>query len=182
MKIKHLLLGVLAVAAAVACKPDEIEVTPALEVNKTSVSVVAEGGDVTVEVTSNVDWTASADQDWVSIDPASGKGSDKAVSVKITVDPNETEASRTAVVTVAADKLTKKVNITQAAKTTTPEPPVDEPEFEVKELYMLGSACDTGWSLDEMQAFANDGGIFTWTGNLNSEGEFRFPLQKVSNL
>ena len=181
MKIKHLLLGVLAVAAAVACKPDEIEVTPALDVNKTAASVVAEGGDVTVEVTSNVDWTASADQDWVSIDPASGKGSDKAVAVKVTVEPNEAEEARTAVVTVAADKLTKTVKITQAAKTTTPEPPVDEPEFEVKELYMLGSACDTGWSLDEMQAFANDGGIFTWTGNLNSEGEFRFPLQKVSN-
>ena len=181
MKLRSILCGVLAIAAAVACKPDDVVETPKLEVDKTAVSVAAEAGQATFNVTTNQDWTASADADWVSVNPNNGKASDKAVAVKVTADDNATEAARTATVTVKAGTLSKTVKVTQAAKATTPEPPVDEPEFEVNELYMLGSACDTGWSLDEMQAFANDGGIFTWTGNLNSEGEFRFPLQKVSN-
>ena len=181
MKLRSILCGVLAIAAAVACKPDDVVETPKLDVDKTAVSVTAEAGQATFNVTTNQDWTASADADWVSVNPNNGKASDKAVAVKVTAEDNATEAERTATVTVKAGTLSKTVKVTQAAKTTTPEPPVDEPEFEVKELYMLGSACDTGWSLDEMQAFANDGGIFTWTGNLNSEGEFRFPLQKVSN-
>ena len=181
MKLRSILCGVLAIAAAVACKPDDVVETPKLDVDKTAVSVAAEAGQATFNVTTNQDWTASADADWVSVNPNNGKASDKAVAVKVTAEDNATEAERTATVTVKAGTLSKTVKVTQAAKTTTPEPPVDEPEFEVKELYMLGSACDTGWSLDEMQAFANDGGIFTWTGNLNSEGEFRFPLQKVSN-
>ena len=181
MKLRSILCGVLAIAAAVACKPDDVVETPKLDVDKTAVSVTAEAGQATFNVTTNQDWTASADADWVSVNPNNGKASDKAVAVKVTAEDNATEAERTATVTVKAGTLSKTVKVTQAAKATTPEPPVDEPEFEVKELYMLGSACDTGWSLDEMQAFANDGGIFTWTGNLNSEGEFRFPLQKVSN-
>ena len=181
MKLRSLLCGVLAIAAAVACKPEDVVETPKLEVDKTAVSVAAEVGQATFNVTTNQDWTADADADWVSVNPSNGKASDKAVAVQVTAEDNATEAERTATVTVKAGTLSKTVKITQAAKGTTPEPPVDEPEFEVNELYMLGSACDTGWSLDEMQAFANDGGIFTWTGNLNSEGEFRFPLQKVSN-
>ena len=181
MKLRSLLCGVLAIAAAVACKPEDVVETPKLEVDKTAVSVAAEAGQATFNVTTNQDWTADADADWVSVNPSNGKASDKAVAVQVTAEDNATEAERTATVTVKAGNLSKTVKVTQAAKGTTPEPPVDEPEFEVNELYMLGSACDTGWSLDEMQAFANDGGIFTWTGNLNSEGEFRFPLQKVSS-
>ena len=181
MKLRSILCGVLAIAAAVACKPEDVVETPKLDVDKTAVSVTAEAGQATFNVTTNQDWTASADADWVSVNPNNGKASDKAVAVKVTAEDNATEAERTATVTVKAGSLSKTVKVTQAAKSATPEPPVDEPEFEVNELYMLGSACDTGWSLDEMQAFANDGGIFTWTGNLNSEGEFRFPLQKVSN-
>ncbi len=180
MKLRSILCGVLAIAAAVACKPDDVVETPKLDVDKTAVSVTAEAGQATFNVTTNQDWTASADADWVSVNPNNGKASDKAVAVTVTADDNDTEAERTATVTVKAGTLSKTVKVTQAAKAATPEPPVDEPEYTVTELYMLGSACDTGWSLDEMQAFANDGGIFTWTGNLNSEGEFRFPLQKVS--
>ncbi len=180
MKLRSILCGVLAIAAAVACKPDDVVETPKLDVDKTAVSVAAEAGQATFNVTTNQDWTASADADWVSVNPNNGKASDKAVTVTVTADDNATEAQRTATVTVKAGTLSKTVKVTQAAKGVTPEPPVDEPEYTVTELYMLGSACDTGWSLDEMQAFANDGGIFTWTGNLNSEGEFRFPLQKIS--
>ena len=96
-------------------------IQPSLDVNKTSANVSAAGEELTIEVTSNVDWSASADQDWVSVDPSSGKGSAEVAKVKVTVDPNETEDTRTAVVTVVADQLTKTLNITQSGAIA-PEP------------------------------------------------------------
>ena len=129
MKLRSILCGVLAIAAAVACKPDDVVETPKLDVDKTAVSVAAEAGQATFNVTTNQDWTASADADWVSVNPNNGKASDKAVAVKVTAEDNATEAERTATVTVKAGTLSKTVKVTQAAKTTTPEPPVDEPEY-----------------------------------------------------
>ena len=48
----------------------------------------------------------------------------------------------------------------------------------IEELYILGSATATGWSLDDMAAFSRDGSIFTWEGTLLANEEFRFPLQR----
>lgn len=114
MKIKHLLIGMLAVAAAVACKQDEPVETPKLDVDKEAVAVAAVAGEASFNVTSNQSWVASADQDWVSITPASGDASEKAVAVKVTAEDNETTDARTATVTVKAGELTKTVKVTQA--------------------------------------------------------------------
>ena len=140
MKLRSILGGLLAMAAIAACKPDEILVEPELDLNKTSASVTAEGGEVEFEVTSNVDWTADADQDWVSVDPQTGKGNAK---VKATVAPNETEEARTATVTVKADKLTKTLKITQTGKEKEEEPTPPEPEKQ--EYLLVGDAVDCGW-------------------------------------
>ena len=134
MKIRSLLCGLFAVAAISACKQEEPVVQPSLDVNKTSALVSAAGEELTIEVTSNVDWTASADQDWVSVDPSSGKGSADAAKVKVTVDPNEAEETRAAVVTVVADQLTKTLKITQAGANA-PEP----------ETYILVGEAVGGW-------------------------------------
>ena len=114
MKIKHLLIGMLAVAAAVACKQDEPVETPKLDVDKEAVAVAAVAGEASFNVTSNQSWVASADQDWVSVNPASGDASEKAVAVKVTAEDNETTDARTATVTVKAGELTKTVKVTQA--------------------------------------------------------------------
>lgn len=114
MKIKHLLIGMLAVAAAVACKQDEPVETPKLDVDKDAVAVAAVAGEASFNVTSNQSWVASADQDWVSVNPASGDASEKAVAVKVTAEDNETTDARTATVTVKAGELTKTVKVTQA--------------------------------------------------------------------
>lgn len=112
-------------------------VQPSLDVNKTSALVSAAGEELTIEVTSNVDWTASADQDWVSVNPSSGKGSADAAKVKVTVDPNEAEETRAAVVTVVADQLTKTLKITQSG--------ADAPE---PETYILVGEAIGGWDVD----------------------------------
>ena len=187
MKIKHLLIGLFAVAATVACKQDEPVETPSLEVSQESLELTATEAEASFDVTSNVAWTATADQDWVSLDPASGDASKKAVAVTVTAEDNTATEARTATVTVKAGDLTKTVALTQAAAEA--EDPGEDPVVpEITELYMLGQACDTGWSLDQMTAFELVEGLWVWEGNLkpdNGEGDpevFRFPLQKQSNV
>ena len=147
MKIKHFLCGMLAMAAIAACEQPQEDVTPALDLNKTAAAVAADGGAVEFEVTANVDWTADADQDWVSVDPQTGNGNAK---VKATVAANETADARTAKVTVKADKLTKTLTITQEGKKAddsgnSGEDPKPEPTVA---WGMMGCFVDNLWGSD----------------------------------
>ena len=179
MKIRHLLIGLFAVAATVACDQELVE-TPSLEVSQESLELAAKAGEASFDVTANLAWTATADQDWVNLEPASGDASKDAVKVTVTADDNATNEARTATVTVKAGDLTKTVALTQAAAEA--EDPGDEPVVpEITELYMLGAACDTGWGLDQMTAFQLVEGVWVWEGNLKVD-DFRFPLQKQSNV
>ncbi len=137
MKLRSILCGVLALAATVACKPDEPVVEPSLGISRTSALVGSEGEEITVEVTANVDWTASADQTWVTVSPTSGKGSAQAAPVKVNVAANETFDSRTATVTVTAGTLNKTMKITQTG--------ADQPE---PETYVLVGDAVGGWDVD----------------------------------
>ena len=127
MKIKHLLLGMLAMASIVACKQDEPLATPELNVDKEAVTLTATAGEATFNVTSNQDWTATADADWVSLEPASGAASKDAVAVKVTAEDNEATEARTATVTVKAGELTKTVALTQAGTEEVPGPELPTP-------------------------------------------------------
>lgn len=144
MKLRSILCGMLAMAAIAACEQPQPEVTPALDLNKTAAAVAADGGAVEFEVTANVDWTADADQDWVSVDPQTGNGNAK---VKATVAANETADARTAKVTVKADKLTKTLTITQEGKTS--EDPGEDPKPEPTVAWgMMGCFVDNLWNSD----------------------------------
>ena len=110
MKLKSFIFGVLALAAAVGCKEETPE--PKLNVSRTVAEVSAAGDEVIVELTSNVEWTAAADVDWVTaISPSAGQASDSAVSVFITVAANESDQEREAVVTFSAGALKKTLTI-----------------------------------------------------------------------
>ena len=130
MKIKHLLIGMLAIAGAVACKQEEPVQEPKLDVDKEAVTLTATAGEATFNVTSNQDWTATADADWVSLEPASGAASEKAVAVKVTAEDNEATEARTATVTVKAGALTKTVALTQSGTEATPEPELPTPNVD----------------------------------------------------
>ena len=171
MKIRHLLIGMLAIAGAVACKQDEPVVEPSLDVAPAAVSVTATAGETTFDVTSNQAWVATADADWVSLEPANGEASDKAVTVKVTTEDNETAEARKATVTVKAGELTKTVEVTQAAAQT--EDPGEEPEvptdvdidakqwtFVSESLYGVTCVLDLGVTMPGVALFACDMGYF----------------------
>ena len=138
MKVRQLFIGMFAmVAAVVSCDKQDVPVfEPKLDVDKSEVSVTAKEGEASFNVTSNQPWIATSDADWVSIEPASGSASDKAVEIKLTAEDNKTTEAREATVTVKAGDLSKAVKVSQAAgKAQDPEPtpdpdPTPEPEPE----------------------------------------------------
>lgn len=146
MKIKHLLIGLFAVAATVACTQEQPAETPKLEVDKEAVSLAATAAESSFNVTSNQAWAAIADADWVTLDPASGEAATEAVAVKVTAEDNTAKEARTAKVTVKAGELTKTVTVTQAAAGEEPEP--DKPVVEEKTYILVGDAVG-GWNVDE---------------------------------
>lgn len=134
MKLKPIFCGLLAIAAAVGCKK-EIPLEPKLVVNRSAAEVGAEGGNLTVEITSNTEWTAKADKAWVTaVTPSQGKASEEPVTVTVSVEANADAEPRTAVVTFTAGTLTKTTEITQAGKT---EGGGDEVVGSDSELYVL---------------------------------------------
>ena len=169
MKLRSLFCGLFVLAAAVACKQDEpVEEAPKLDVSKTSVELAAKAGSASFDVTSNQAWTASPDADWVSLEPASGAASEKAVTVKVTAEENTAETARTAKVTVKAGELTKTVTVTQAPAEAT------EPEPELSEWALVGSF--NGWDpTSDAYLTVLDDEYFVYYGfELASDTEFKF--------
>ena len=174
MKIKHLLIGMLAIAGAVACKQDEPVQEPKLDVDKATVEVAATAGEASFNVTSNQNWVATADADWVSLEPASGSASEKAVAVKVTAEDNETTAAREATVTVKAGELTKTVKVNQAAGQGGETP---GPELQQSEWALVGTfGEDNNWNpASELYLSVLDEEYFVYYGlELATDSEFKF--------
>ncbi|MCP4346513.1 MAG: hypothetical protein GY795_13430 [Desulfobacterales bacterium] len=71
-----------------------------LSLSSTSVSFNNSGGDSTIIVTSNTNWTAITSADWLSVNPISGLNSG---SFTITCQPNITTNQRATTITVVSD-------------------------------------------------------------------------------
>ena len=152
MKIKNLLMGMLAIAAALSCEkepvvtpepePDKEPVVEAvLNVSTTEVALAATAGEATFDVTANNAWTAATDAAWITLNPAKGKGAEAAVAVTITAEENTATEARTATVTVTSGELTKTVSVTQAA---------------------AGSVGIGIKNVDDLMAFAAGGDLTSW--------------------
>ena len=86
---------------------------PSIDIKgSTSFTIGAEGGDVTVDVTSNVDYNVDMDAAWVT-----RKGT------TFTVKPNESESERSCVITFSYGNISRVVSIKQNGKT--PEPTLE---------------------------------------------------------
>ena len=88
--------------------------TPTLSVDIASHNFVAEGGTISVNVTSNVNWTIASSDTWLTVSPTSG--SDDGV-FDVEAEANTTTSSRTATVTVSGDGgvTPQTINVTQDA-------------------------------------------------------------------
>ena len=123
MKLKHLLLGLGALAALFSCKQEEPYVEPSLVVTPNVVNFTSLAEEKVVYITSNNDWTAESDQQWLDLSATSGKASEEKVELVLSAAENTAELARVAKVTVKAAGLTKEITVTQAAVDAKPEEP-----------------------------------------------------------
>ena len=91
-----------------ACERED----PELTIDKGQETVAAEGGSLTVTVSSNYGWTASSADPWITVNPTSGQKGTATVSVSVAA--NSGSMSRRGSVTFTCEGLTRSVNISQA--------------------------------------------------------------------
>jgi DNA/RNA endonuclease G (NUC1) len=90
-----------------------VEKTPELSVTPSAPDRVAStGGEITLKVWSNVDWTVTGVPEWMTVKPASGNGSNYDQPVSVTVEKNDGGA-REAVLTFSNKGVVKDVKIQQ---------------------------------------------------------------------
>jgi len=123
------------------------------------------GSTATVELTSNIAWTASSDQTWLAMSPTSGTGNK---TLTFTAEANTAATTRTATVTLSATGVTSlTVTVTQAAKIITHFTPVwtgngfDQMNINIYSAKMDGVEMEAG---DEVGIF--DGAICVGVGKL----------------
>ncbi|MBP1838937.1 chondroitinase-B domain-containing protein [Formosa algae] len=73
----------------------------------------AESETQTTTVTSNMAWEITADQDWISVSPASGENN---ATVDVLVSENTTTEERSGTLTITSSTLSRTLNITQIGK------------------------------------------------------------------
>jgi hypothetical protein len=117
---KILILSFLALAAIVSCSKtdDEMDAAGALKVSVEELNVEALGGDNTITVTANCDWTIkttykTGGTKWITLSTA--KGSSGTQDVTVTVSENTAVSERTATIVVsnATYGTSKKIDATQ---------------------------------------------------------------------
>ncbi|MCF0172969.1 MAG: BACON domain-containing protein [Bacteroidales bacterium] len=126
---KFFVLTSLAIVAllAAACgektppTPDPEPESPVLNPVQQSYTMKAEGGSLSITLTTNQDLTANSDQSWLKV--VSTKAT-RSATVTVSADPNTSESERTATVTVTGGTLSVKITVKQEGKE--PEPPAPE--------------------------------------------------------
>lgn len=115
MKVKHLFLAVLAMAAvATGCKKDESDSKPSLKLDPSELEFEAVAGTMTVKVDANQAWEIDGiDDEWVALSQESGDG---AADIEVSVTENTSSAARTAKITFRCSIVKKTLTITQAGK------------------------------------------------------------------
>jgi len=65
-----------------------------------------------ITVTSNLNWTASENSNWISVSPSSGTNNG---AISVSVAENSASSSRSGIVTVSGGDITRDLTITEAA-------------------------------------------------------------------
>jgi mannan endo-1,4-beta-mannosidase len=83
-----------------------------LTVSATSLALASAASTGTFSITSNVSWTVTDDQTWITVSPTSGSNN---ATVTVSATANTATTARTGTVTVTGGSLTRTVSVTQAA-------------------------------------------------------------------
>lgn len=106
-------LPILIVLTISSCSKDDPKISPELIVSTESLNFSNTTSIHSFHVKSNVDWAVTASEDWITTTPSSG--SSGTTKIDVSVSENTTFDPRSAELTVTADNISNKVDITQAA-------------------------------------------------------------------
>lgn len=148
-----------AIALAGCSEKEEAPAAPSLSVDPATVSFETAGGSSSVTIVATRDWTATSTADWVSIEPASGKGSNDDQQVTVTVLSNS-GTDRIAEVKFSIGFDDKVLTVAQAGEAGSAGGYVYKNDFD-KEVAAKGTS---GWPyLDKFDGWKNASG--TGVGN-----------------
>jgi len=83
---------------------------------------------------------------------------------------------------VARVRVTAKEDKTVAAViSNTVEAAVSKAQYPIENIYPIGEATPYGWSQDKTEAMQKNGNIYSWTGHIYANSEFKFLLQNDGN-
>jgi|GEM_PF-1434961 len=125
--------------------------TTTLTVSPTALSFGSAAGSSLVTVNSNVNWTALADQTWISVTPTAGANNG---TVTISVTANTAATARTGTVTLAGGGLSRAVGVTQSGVTPPPGTPCSTPTA-IALPFKQDGAGDFCWSTSGTIGFIN---------------------------
>ncbi len=89
-----------------------------LTVSASTLTLAAAASSGSVSITSNVNWTVTDDQSWLTVSPTSGTGN---ATLTLSATANTATAARTGTVTVSGGGITRTLAITQSASSGTGE-------------------------------------------------------------
>jgi hypothetical protein len=104
-----LTIAIACIAMFASCEDESKSGSSDLEIDKTDIEVSSIGGITLISVNTGLTWTASANANWVNLEPASGNGSG-AITVKF---DSCTGPQRTAEIIVYSGSIAKTVNVLQ---------------------------------------------------------------------
>ena len=84
--------------------------TPTLGVGASELSFSSDTESKTFSITSNLNWTVSSDEEWVTVAPTSGANNG---TITVTVEENTGFTQRTALITVEGGDITRIITVTQ---------------------------------------------------------------------
>ena len=127
---KSFVIAALALVVAAACQKT---VTPELTVSTTTINLGPEGGNATLTVTSNQEWTVSAGDSWISLGATSGTVGTQTLSVN--VGPFTEASARSSQIVVKSESLSQTIAVVQAA----PVAPADPAKNSFKAIALGGT-------------------------------------------
>jgi hypothetical protein len=135
-----------------------IVVTPpaaaSLNVSPQTVTLTASQLTTSATITSNVTWTASSNQAWVTLQQTSGNGNG---TLNFTISTNTTTSARTAIITLSGGGITRTVAISQSGTVAslTVSPVAFAPSSAGISNFPLTVTANVAWTVVSNQAWAN---------------------------
>lgn len=184
-RITGIICSFLAIAGLMtSCGEKEEDLgAPSLEITPSELTFEKEGGAQTITVTATRDWIASTDEDWISVQPKSGKASKEAVSVEITVLEN-TGVDREGAVEFSIGFDTKTLTINQKGSGSAADLIVYSNDFDKEAATKTYGTSGSSWPyLDQFDGWKNATGTgagseaYAYSGmsvrnNSNSNGTY----------